>query len=86
LRVEKGTNDQKWCDELGTIKIQISPIKILRLSDPDYHPYINKDLTYGIENTNPLRIHSAKYLPWESHLMKKICLGAESEEMDILPD
>ena len=82
--VENGTNDQKLCDELGTIKIQILPVKLLRRSNPDYHPHVNKNVTYGIENTNPLRIHSAKYFFFESHLMQKICVGTDSDEMDIL--
>jgi len=82
--VENGTNDQKLCDELGTIKIQILPIKMLRRSDPAYHPHLNKNLTYDIENTNPLRIHGAKYFLLKFHIMKKICLGTVSENMDIL--
>lgn len=73
LMVENGTNDQTLCDELGTIKVQIIPIEMLRRSDPDYHPCINKNLTYGIENINPLKIHGAKHFS----------LGISSNDIDI---
>lgn len=58
--VENGTGDEDLLEELGSIKIEIYPIRI-REPKPHYRHRVQEELTYHPAKVHPLKAHSAKY-------------------------
>ena len=62
---DSGIEDREMCDELGSIRVELRRARPLRPVADGYHPHVNKNLTYNINNINVLKIHSAKlFLLW----------------------
>ena len=61
---DEGIEERKMCEELGSIKIELRMARNLRPAADGYHPHINKNLTYNVNNINVLKIHSAKWTPF----------------------
>jgi len=60
VMVENGTVDEDLLGELGSIKIEIYPVRI-KEAQPLYRPRIREALRYHPAKVHPLKAHSAKY-------------------------
>jgi len=58
--VENGTMDEDLLEELGSIKIEIYPIRI-KEADPLYRHRVPAELKYHPAKVHPLKAHCAKY-------------------------
>lgn len=60
LMVDSGIEDRGMCEELGSIRVELRRARPLRPVPDGYHPHINKNVTYNVNNINVLKIHGAK--------------------------
>jgi hypothetical protein len=57
---DSGIEDREMCEELGSIRVELRRARPLRPVPDGYHPHVNRNLTYNVNNINVLKIHSAK--------------------------
>jgi hypothetical protein len=60
VMVDSGIEDREMCEELGSIRVELRRARPLRPVPDGYHPHINKNVTYNVNNINVLKIHGAK--------------------------
>ena len=61
VMVATGTTDGTMLEELGSIKIELYPVKIFGTT-PHYKHRIKERTTYHHEKVHPLKAHGAKYI------------------------